>query len=179
MQDPRFDIGDFTYGKIEILGLHLLNRLHIGKFCSIGSGVRILVKGWHHNVDWITTYPFASAHMKSEWPGSKEVTLKDPKERFIVIGNDVWIGDSALILSDVTIGDGSVIGAGSVVAKDVPAYSIVAGNPAQVLRMRFSDENINFLLNLKWWDWSKEKIDKHLFILCSDDIQKFKSIVNL
>ena len=93
-----------------------------------------------------------------------------------VVGNDVWIGQNVTILPGVHIGDGAIIGANSVVSKDVLPYHIVGGNPIKVIRKRFDDDTIEFLLNLKWWDWSAEKIFENLEILCSGDISKIKTI---
>ena len=96
----------------------------------------------------------------------------------VIIGNDVWIGHESTIMSGVKIGDGAVIAANSVVVKDVEPYTIVGGNPAKVIKKRFSDDIINNLLELKWWDWSNEKINENLNILCSNNFDKLKNIIN-
>ena len=92
------------------------------------------------------------------------------------MGNDVWIGQNVTVLPGVHIGDGAIIGANSVVAKDIPAYHIAAGNPCKIIRKRFDDELIDYLLKLKWWDWSAEKIFRNLEVLCSGDLSKIKNI---
>ena len=138
------------------------SKLKMGKYCSIASGVHIFLGG-DHRMDWITTYPFP------QWgvaPADHRRTKGD-----VVIGNDVWIGMGATILSGVTVGDGAVIAACAVVTKDVPPYAIVAGNPARVKKYRFSEENIQKLLKIKWWDWPEETVREKLKILCSPFIE--------
>ncbi|MEG0371909.1 MAG: CatB-related O-acetyltransferase, partial [Clostridium sp.] len=93
-----------------------------------------------------------------------------------IIGNDVWIGQNAIIMPGVKIGDGVIIGANTVVTKDIKAYHIVGGNPGVVIRKRFDDELISYLLELKWWDWNKEKIFDNLDILCSSNLDDIRNI---
>ena len=93
-----------------------------------------------------------------------------------VIGNDVWIGKNVTILPGVHIGDGAIIGANSVVTKDIPAYHIAGGNPCKIIRKRFEDELINYLEEIKWWDWDEKKIFDNLEILCSSDLEKIKKV---
>ena len=160
-------IGDFTYGNEGFLprimwmsGNEKDPNLTIGRYCSFANGVCILMGG-NHRVDWITTYPFKGVTNTRKTPVSKGDTI---------IGNDVWIGFEALIMSGITIGDGAVIGARAVVTKDVPPYAIVAGNPAKVVKKRFSDDVIEKLLAMQWWNWEQAKIEHHLDILCSGDV---------
>lgn len=166
--------GDYSYGMIHIYGSQYLDKLTIGKFCSIGAGAIGLVKGHRHNIKCITTYPFGSDQLKDEWPDVEIPVVEE--ERHITIGNDVWIGQSAAIMSDVTIGDGAVIGTRALVTKDVPPYSIVGGNPAQEIKRRFSYEEIAFLLEFRWWDRSFEWISEHADILSSPVINMLKDI---
>ena len=165
----RQQIGEFTYGHPRILSWDDHTSLKIGKFCSIAEGVTILLGG-EHRIDWISTYPFPA--FAGDWPGAERITGHPRSKGDVVIGNDVWIGVDATILSGVTIGDGAVIGAGSVVTKDVPAYTVVAGNPAKVIYTRFSPQEVQLLLKLKWWDWPAEKIQAATNILCSQDINQ-------
>jgi acetyltransferase-like isoleucine patch superfamily enzyme len=157
-------IGDYTYGKPEITYWREDIKLEIGKFCSIGHDVKILMGG-NHRPDWVTTYPFPA--LNSEWPEAKDIEGHPATKGDVIIGNDVWICDRVTILSGVTIGDGAVIGGGAVISKDVGPYSIVAGNPAREIRKRFSEETISNLLTLKWWDWPLEKIRCNMKTLCS------------
>ncbi len=179
----RFSIGRFSYGKPNVLFQDCNSTLVIGSFCSIGGGVTILLGGGHgHHTERVTTFPFdvLGGEEGTDWvapsfDGKLQEFFKRNSEskKDVIIGNDVWIGLNALILSGVHIGDGAVIGANSVVSKDVEPYSIVAGNPIRVIRKRFSQETIESLLKIAWWNWSIEKINRNLPFLLSSDIKKF------
>lgn len=162
-------VGDFSYytGKdfesrvthhYEFLG----DKLIIGKFCQIGNNIEFIMNGANHQMNSITTFPF---YVMDGW------NAKSPKENDLpykgdtIVGNDVWIGENVTILPGVHIGDGAIIGANSVVAKDIPAYSISVGNPCVVKKYRFDDEMINLLEQLKWWDKSIEEIKKIIPII--------------
>lgn len=160
------EINEYTYGKPEILHWGEKAKVKIGKFCSIADGVKIFLGG-NHRSDWITTYPFPA--LSSEWPEAESILGHPATNGDVIIGNDVWIGNGAIILSGVKIGDGVVVGAGSVVRKDIPPYTIVIGNPAQEIKKRFSNEIIEKLLLIKWWNWPLNEIKKNLDILCSDN----------
>jgi len=143
-------------------------HVRVGSFVSIGTDV-VLQDGGSHRVDWVTTFPLRarldlSAAYGDGHPRSKGGT---------VIGNDVWIGRGARVLSGVSIGDGAVIGAYSVVTKDVSPYSIVGGNPAREIRKRFSDEQVAALLTIAWWHWPMEKIVECVGELCDSDVDGF------
>lgn len=141
--------------------------LEVGAFSSVADGVEIFLGG-NHRPDWVTTFPFNIV-----WPEAKGFTGNPASKGNVVIGNDVWIGAGALILSGVTIGDGAVVAARSVVAKDVPPYGVVAGNPAQLIKMRFEQRIIDKLLQIRWWDWDDEKIKRAMPLLLNDNIDKF------
>ena len=164
----RFKIGDWTYGSPAVLEFGEDGTFMTGRFCSIAAGVTILLGG-EHSSDWVTTYPFSAICEEACSFKSHPRKSKGP----VVIGNDVWIGFGATILSGVTIGSGAVVGAGSLIVKDVPPYAIVAGNPARVLRYRFTEEQISALLEICWWDWPIEKIQKAWPLLLSNDIEAF------
>ena len=94
-----------------------------------------------------------------------------------VIGSDVWIGQNVTIMPGVRIGDGAIIAANSVVTKDVPAYHIAGGNPCKIIKKRFDDDLINYLLTIRWWDWSAHKVFHNLETLCSGDLTRIKEII--
>ena len=170
LADQTYDIGDHTYGLPRIMRWDDKTKLHIGKFCSIAEDVTIILGG-NHRSDWVTTYPFNVINLF--FPNAVGIEGHPATKGDITIGNDVWIGNGATILSGITIGDGAIIGARAVVASDVPPYSIVVGNPAQVIRKRFDDESIQALLKIKWWNWDEEKINREVVYLCSNDIRQF------
>ncbi|AZO23853.1 CatB-related O-acetyltransferase [Mesorhizobium sp. M1E.F.Ca.ET.045.02.1.1] len=126
----------------------------IGSFCSIAPGVLFLCQG-DHRTDTVSTFPFQSRTFKTK-TNLEYLTSKGP----IVLGNDVWVGSRAIILSGVKIGHGAVIAAGSVVTKDVGPYTLVGGNPAKPIKRRFSDETVAALLEIQWWNWPIERIKK-------------------
>lgn len=126
----------------------------IGKYCSIAN--RVQIGGAKHPLEWVGMSPVF--YFGKDSISKKYTSFKREPEKRIVIGNDVWIGSCAIIKEGVTIGDGAVIGAGSIVTKDVQSYEIVAGNPARRIRFRFSEQIINELLNLQWWNFTEDKI---------------------
>lgn len=155
-------VGVHTYGVPNIFYWDEKTKLSIGKYCSIAEGVTIILGGQHRK-DWVTTYPFNVFHY--EWPAAKDIKGHPASKGDISIGNDVWIGQNALILSGVKIGNGSIIGAGAVVTRDVDDYAIVAGNPAKLIKYRFSQKTIAELIKLSWWDWPQEKIQQNVKFL--------------
>ena len=146
-----------------------LSHTKVGRYCSIGPGVKI-VAGNHPTRDFVSTYPAFYSKQKfvgigfSDKQIFEEYSYADEQRRYWVeIGNDVWIGAGATIINGCKIGDGAIVAAGAVVAKDVPPYTIVGGVPAKPIRTRFSEEQIEFLLEFKWWNrdisWLKENVD--------------------
>ncbi len=166
-QYPQFDIGKGTYGKPLILAWDNKTTIKIGSYCSISSEVTIFLGGEHRH-DWVTTYPF-----NVFWEKGKHITGIPTTKGDITIGNDVWIGRGATILSGVTIGDGAVIGSKSLISKDVSPYAIVGGNPAKMIKKRFSDDSIERLLEIKWWEWDEQKIELAIPLLLNNDIEEF------
>jgi virginiamycin A acetyltransferase len=150
------------------------DKLIIGKFCAIARGVKFIMNGANHKIDSITTYPFSL--FRNGWekviPKIEDLPYKGDTN----IGNDVWIGYEALIMPGIKIGNGSIIAAKSVVVADVEPYSIIGGNPAKQIRKRFSDNVINYLESIKWWDWPIEKITNYLEVLTSNDIERLRKI---
>lgn len=140
-------------------GCYVVN-CDIGRYCSIAEGVTIGSNG--HPIDWVSTSPAFYGAQDGAFAGELATTLKfDTDAPRTHIGNDVWIGKNALLKAGITVGNGAVIGMGSVVTRDVPAYAIVAGNPARIIRMRFPEELIERLQNSRWWDLEPETIKKY------------------
>lgn len=163
----KYNIGDWTYGKPDVYRYGCDTDLKIGKFCSIAAGVSIMLGGEHH-FEWVTSYPFSQL-----FPEAKDYPGYPVSKGDVVIGNDVWIGRDAMILSGVTIGDGAVVAAKSLVAKDIPPFAVVGGVPAKILRYRFPSEQVDSLLEIRWWDWPIESVKECWPLLLSDNIQEF------
>ncbi|WP_290735211.1 MULTISPECIES: CatB-related O-acetyltransferase [unclassified Fibrobacter] len=172
-------VGDFTYiadSDFESHVTHHYNfigdKLIIGKFCQIASGVEFVMNGANHQMNAVSTFPFYTLQGWDMAPPAREDM---PFKGDTVIGNDVWIGQNVTILPGVHIGDGTIIGANSVVASDVEPYTIVAGNPAKLIRKRFDDELTALLLKFKWWDKPIDEINSLIPILTSGDLKKVKA----
>jgi len=165
---PQYEIGRGSYGYLRVRNGKEGATLKIGAFCSFAGGVQIFLGG-EHQTGWVTTFPFAelwndvAGHL-----GSCAKTRGD-----VLIGNDVWIGTEALVMSGVRVGNGAVIGARSVVTRDVPPYAVVGGVPAKVIRMRFDDETIARLETLAWWDWDDSRVKRFIPNLLSGDVKNF------
>lgn len=168
----HISVGEFTYGvpNVETYKEKDATKLQIGKFCSIANDVTIICGGLHR-ADWISTYPFNMFLQDYNYIDGHPTTKGD-----IIIGNDVWIGRGATILSGVTIGDGAVIAANATVTKNVEPYTIVGGVPAKFIKKRFSDDIIDKILDLKWWDWDYEKIYDAIPLLQSGKIDALLEI---
>ena len=172
-------VGDFTYiadAEFESHVTHhypwLGDKLIIGKFCQIGAGVEFVMNGANHQMNAVSTFPF---YTLEGWNMNAPAMTDLPLKGDTVIGNDVWIGQNAVILPGVHIGDGAIIGANSVVGSDVEPYTIVVGNPAKELRKRFDDELIHLLLEYKWWDKAINEIDTLIPVLTCSDLEKVKA----
>jgi virginiamycin A acetyltransferase len=159
-------IGDHSYGAPKIRFPDGA-RLEIGRFCSFADQVEIFLGG-NHRLDFVATYPFD--YFSRNWPGSEAIPSNVSSRGDVKIGSDVWIGSGARILSGVTIGHGVAIGAGAVVSRDVPPYGIVAGNPANMTRMRFSEAIVAALLETHWWDLPDATINSLAPLLQSPDV---------
>ncbi|WP_330179037.1 CatB-related O-acetyltransferase [Nocardia sp. NBC_01503] len=142
------------------------DRLIIGRYCALASGVRFLMSGANHRMDGVSTFPFAI--FDGDWAAATHdlINLEAmPGKGDTVVGNDVWLGYGAIVLPGIRIGHGAIVAAGSVVSADIPDYGVVAGNPARLIRRRFTDEEIALLLRLAWWDWPAEAVTRHARIL--------------
>jgi len=176
--NPNIRVGDFTYIADSDFESHVTHfypwsrdKLMIGKFCQIAAGVEFVMNDANHQINAVTTFPF---YTLEGWDMEPPAPSDMPFKGDTVIGNDVWIGQNAVILPGVHIGDGAIIGANSVVGSDVAPYTIVIGNPAKVLRRRFDDELIGLLLQFRWWDKSAEEINGLIPILTCSDLEKVR-----
>ena len=175
---PNIIVGDYTYyDDIDDVNNFERNvkyhfeftgdKLVIGKFCMIASGASFIMNGANHLTQAVSAYPFAI--FGNGWEHAME-GKNYPSKGDTTIGNDVWIGHKATIMAGVTVGDGAIIAAHALVTKDVDPYTIVGGNPAQKIKKRFSEEEIQRLLTEKWWDWDIAKITKNIQHLTSDSL---------
>ena len=180
IKNPNILVGDYTYyddfddvanfeKNVKYHFDFVGDKLSIGKFCMIASGAKFIMNGGNHLTEALSSFPFAI--FGADWKDA----MKDrsyPTKGDILIGNDVWIGHNATIMAGVTIGDGAIIGTNSTVVKNVAPYSIVGGNPAKEIKKRFSDDTIQKLLELEWWNWPIEKITKHVHDLTGGNVDK-------
>ena len=178
VKNPNITVGDFTYiadSDFERHVTHLYDwngdKLIIGKFCQIAAGVEFVMNGANHQMNAVSTFPF---YTLEGWDMDPPAASDLPRKGDTVIGNDVWIGQNAVILPGVRIGDGAIIGASSVVGSDVAPYTIVAGNPARPLRRRFDGGLIELLLRFRWWDRSVEEINALIPLLTCGDLEKVR-----
>lgn len=179
ISNPNIIVGDYTYyddfedvdrfeKQVKYHFDFIGDQLIIGKFCMIASGASFIMNGGNHLTEAISTYPFEI--FEKGWEKAMEGKTY-PHKGDTQIGNDVWIGHNATIMPGVTIGDGAVIATNATVTKDVPPYHMVGGNPACSLKQRFSDEAIEQLLKIQWWNWPIEKITEHVQLLTSGDVE--------
>lgn len=180
---PNVQIGDYTYYDDSVAPTDfeknniLFNypefgeKLIIGKFCQIASGTKFIMGPANHRLCSVTTYPF-NVFGGAFTENTPDHVSQLPHKGDTVVGNDVWFGRESVIMPGVKIGDGAIIAAYSVVAKDVEPYTLVGGNPARFIKKRFSDELTELLLRLKWWDFQGEKLAEILPLLCESDLEK-------
>ncbi len=171
------EIGDYTYysdnhDSPENFYAHIQHhyefygdKLIIGKFCAIAEGITFIMNGANHRMDGITTYPFSL--FGGGWEKAVPTLEQLPFKGDTVIGSDVWIGQNVTILPGIKVGDGAIIAANATVTRNVEPYTIVGGNPARLIKKRFSEEVIALLEKLQWWNWNEQKIFEHLEQLTS------------
>lgn len=177
IKNPNIIVGDYTYyddpdGLDDFESKNILyhfdfigDKLTIGKFCQIATGVKFIMNGANHGLQGFTTYPF-----KIFGNEFADLPLLSDNKGDTVIGNDVWIGNDVTFMPGIKVGDGAIIASKSVVTKDVEPYSIVGGNPAQIIRKRFSDDVIIKLLEIQWWNWSIDKIAQNGHLLLDNNL---------
>lgn len=183
---PRIEVGDYTYMSAhqplmdpndiaQRLAPYLWDfapeRLVIGKFCQIAHGVQFITSSANHRSDGLSSFPFLV--FGGGWEGRP--SLPEPGGD-TVVGNDVWLGTGAMVMPGVTIGDGAIIGAGAVVAKDVAPFTVVAGNPATLVKRRLSESDVQRMQQIAWWDWPIEKILRHEAEICGADLDALEAV---
>lgn len=181
VKQPNIQVGDYTYYDdprgpehfVESCVQHhydfIGDRLVIGRFCAIASGVTFIMNGANHAMTGFSTYPFNI--FGNGWEeGFDWATIQAGLKGDTIVGNDVWIGQEATIMPGITIGDGAIVAAKSVVTADVPPYAIVGGNPARLIRRRFPDDVIAELLTIRWWNWDAGKITRNLEAIRGSDL---------
>lgn len=181
IKNKNIIVGDFTYFADTDFEKHVTHhydfigdKLIIGKFCQIAAGVNFVMNGANHQMNAVTTFPF---YIFEGWKQQVPPLNKMPLKGDTIIGNDVWIGQNVTILPGVHIGDGAIIGLNSVVGSDIAPYTIVAGNPAKVIRKRFDNQLIKLLLKLKWWDKSIKEINDLIPILTDNNLAEVKKFL--
>lgn len=186
---PNIVIGEYTmyndfvnnpieFEKNNILYHYSINndKLIVSKFCSIACGTKFLFNSANHTMTSLSSYPFPIFF--EEWNLDQDrITDAWTNKGDIIIGNDVWIGFEAIILAGVTIGDGAIIGSRAVVTKDVAPYTIVGGVPAREIKKRFSEDIIDLLLEIKWWNWPRNLLEENINIIQAGDIKSLRKII--
>lgn len=179
---PNIEVGDYTYASAfdpppdwaKQLAPYLYQgapeRLTIGKFCQIADGVMFITSSANHRYDGFSSFPFSIFLDMDRNRPSMPAPGPDT-----VVGHDVWLGQGVRVLPGAQIGTGSIIGAGAVVSGAVPPYSIVAGNPAQLIRRRFDDAKIARLLKISWWDWPIDMIISSEAAICGADLSALEA----
>jgi len=184
VRNPNIIIGDYTYyddpEDAEHFERNVLyhfpfigDKLIIGKFCAIARGVKFIMNGANHKLSGISTYPFQI--FGNGWEKVMPQPGDLPFKGDTIVGNDVWLGYDAMVMPGVRIGNGAIVATRSIVVSDVPAYTIVGGNPAKPLKQRFPSDVIDVLQSIAWWDWPIEKITRHLDIIVSADVDALRA----
>jgi virginiamycin A acetyltransferase len=184
VDNPQIQVGEYSYyddpedsegfaRNVLYLFPFIGDRLIIGRYCAIARGATFVMNGANHRMSGFSTYPFNI--FGNGWERSTPLPEELPFKGDTVVGNDVWIGYQAMLMPGVRVGDGAIIAARSVVSADVPAYAIVGGNPARVLRMRFEPAQIERLLRIAWWDWDADKVSRNLELIVGADLDALEA----
>lgn len=184
IENPNIIVGDYTYyddpagpENFEDNVLYHFpfvgDKLIIGKFCALAHGVKFVMNGANHRMTGFSTYPFDI--FGHDWVRVRPSTEELPYKGDTILGNDVWLGYDALVMPGVCIGDGAVVATRSVVTSDVPPYAIVGGNPARVIRLRFPEDTVAALLEIRWWDWEIEKVTRNLEKIVGADLAALRN----
>ena len=187
VKNPNVVVGDYTYyddpEDSENFERNVLyhypfvgDKLVIGKFCALARGAKFIMNGANHKLTGFSTYPFGI--FGQGWEAAIPAPGDLPSRGDTVVGNDVWIGYDALVMPGVRIGNGAIVAARAVVVKDVPAYAVVGGNPAKVLKSRFPPETVAALERIAWWNWPVEKVTRHLKAIVSADLAALQAAAN-
>lgn len=163
----RFEVDNVLY-LYEGSGIHL----RIGKFCALATGVKFIMDGANHRMDGPSTYPFPI--MGAPWAEHMPLLMDLPSRGDTIIGHDVWMGYEALVMPGVSIGHGAIIGSRAVVTQDIPPYAIALGNPAKIVKYRFSEQDIEKLLTIAWWDWDINDVTRHMDIIMAGNVAELE-----
>lgn len=184
VSSPLIDIGEYTYyddpefaeqfATRNVLHHYGPDRLVIGKFCALATGVTFTMNGANHRMSGVSTYPFPI--MGGAWAEHSDLVSDLPSRGDTVVGNDVWIGGNVAVMPGVRIGHGAVISTEAVVTKDVPDYAVVGGNPARVLRERFTADEIRTLLDIAWWNWPIDSITEHIRTISDGSVSDLAAV---
>ncbi|MER6364526.1 CatB-related O-acetyltransferase [Kitasatospora sp. NPDC001527] len=180
---PLIEVGEFTYyddpddptafETRNVLYHYGPERLVIGRYCALGTGVRFIMNGANHRTDGPSTFPFPI--MGGAWAGHFDLLTGLPNRGDTVVGHDVWLGNGVTVMPGVHIGHGAIIATGSVVTTDIPAYTIAGGNPARVIRPRYDEADITRLLTVAWWNWPTDHITAHVRTIMSGTIEELEA----
>ncbi|QFZ22697.1 CatB-related O-acetyltransferase [Saccharothrix syringae] len=171
---PKIEVGEYTYydDPEHATGFETRNVLYgygpeklvIGRFCALAAGTTFIMAGANHLTTGVSTFPFTI--FGGAWQDrTLDLVTGIGTRGDTVVGNDVWFGYDSLVMPGVSIGDGAIVAAGSVVVSDVPPYAVVGGNPARVLKLRFPEDDVARLLRARWWDWPVELITEHARVI--------------
>jgi virginiamycin A acetyltransferase len=186
VDNPQIQVGEYSYyddpedsegfaRNVLYLFPFIGDRLIIGRYCAIARGATFVMNGANHRMSGFSTYPFNI--FGNGWERSTPLPQELPYKGDTVVGNDVWIGYEAMLMPGVRVGDGAIVAARSVVGSDVPAYAIVAGNPARVVRMRYDEAQVQRLQRIAWWNWDADKVSRNLELIVGADLDALEAAV--